>query len=222
MADEPEDSVEETPAEPQATSEDATDSEAIVPEAEAESSEDEVRPAEEAEEAPAAEEVAPAPAAPAPDSPKEKRRRARAAKAATVPVRPRRTPEERQAERDEERRRKANIRRTRRLREREKARAARAAVPSQAPVEAREHAPGRQKTRQGIVVSDHAAKTIAVRIDVTRRHPRYEKIVRTSRTLRAHDEKGEAHVGDTVIVRESRPMSRTKRWRLVEAVERAE
>ena len=60
-----------------------------------------------------------------------------------------------------------------------------------------------------------------MRIDVARRHRRYEKIVRTSTTLHAHDERNDAHIGDTVIVRESRPLSRTKRWRLVEVVERA-
>ena len=86
---------------------------------------------------------------------------------------------------------------------------------------AREHEAGRQKTSQGVVVSDKAAKTITVRIDVARRHRRYQKIVLTSTTLHAHDEQGEAHIGDTVIVRECRPLSRTKRWRLVEVVERA-
>ena len=86
----------------------------------------------------------------------------------------------------------------------------------------REHGAGRQKTRQGVVVSDKADKTITVRIDVARRHRRYEKIVRTSSTLHAHDEANDAHIGDTVIVREARPLSRTKRWRLVEVVERAE
>ena len=75
--------------------------------------------------------------------------------------------------------------------------------------------------RQGVVVSDAADKTITVRIDIARRHRRYEKIVRTSHTLHAHDERNDAHVGDTVIVRECRPLSRTKRWRLVEVVERA-
>ena len=57
-----------------------------------------------------------------------------------------------------------------------------------------------QKIRQGVVVSDKADKTITVRIDVARRHRRYEKIVRTSSTLHAHDERNDAHVGDTVIV----------------------
>ena len=73
----------------------------------------------------------------------------------------------------------------------------------------------------GVVVSDGASKTIVVRINVTRRHPFYEKVVRTSTTLHAHDEREDAHVGDTVVVRESRPLSRTKRWRLVEVLERA-
>ena len=73
-----------------------------------------------------------------------------------------------------------------------------------------------------MVVSDHADKTITVRIDVARRHRRYEKIVRTSSTLHAHDERNDAHIGDTVIVRESRPLSRTKHWRLIRVVERAQ
>ena len=76
--------------------------------------------------------------------------------------------------------------------------------------------------RQGVVVSDRADKTITVRIDIARRHRRYEKIVRTSNTVHAHDESNDAHIGDTVIVRECRPLSRIKRWRLVEVVERAE
>ena len=67
---------------------------------------------------------------------------------------------------------------------------------------------GTQKTRQGIVISDKAEKTITVRIDVARRHRRYEKIVRTSTTVHAHDERNEAHIGDTVVVREARPLSR--------------
>ena len=64
--------------------------------------------------------------------------------------------------------------------------------------------------RQGIVVSDKADKTITVRIDVTRRHRMYKKIVRESTTLHAHDERNEAHAGDTVRVVESRPISRTQ------------
>jgi small subunit ribosomal protein S17 len=71
------------------------------------------------------------------------------------------------------------------------------------------------------VVSDKADKTITVRIDTARRHRKYQKVVRTSRTLHAHDERNDANVGDTVIVRESRPLSRLKRWRLIEVLEKA-
>jgi small subunit ribosomal protein S17 len=151
-------------------------------------------------------------------APKERRQRARAARAARSAPRGPRAPEERQAERDEVRRRKAAARRT----EREHARAKTRATPSAEPTPPRERGPGRQKTRQGIVVSDKADKTITVRIDIARRHRRYEKIVRTSNTLHAHDERNDAHIGDTVVVRESRPLSRTKRWRLIRVVERAQ
>jgi small subunit ribosomal protein S17 len=176
--------------------------------------------AEAAPETPAQEPVAAAPAAEPAEvvAPKERRRRARTAKAAKTAARPTRTPEERHAERVQERRSKATARRTSRLRQRSKAAAAPHATETIAP---REHGPGKQKTRQGVVVSDKADKTITVRIDITRRHRQYKKIVRTSSTLHAHDERNDAHTGDTVIVRESRPLSRTKRWRLVEVVERA-
>ncbi|MBA2507113.1 MAG: 30S ribosomal protein S17 [Thermoleophilaceae bacterium] len=90
-----------------------------------------------------------------------------------------------------------------------------------APAPASEHGPGRPRVRQGVVVSDKADKTITVRIDTARRHRMYKKIVRSSSTLHAHDEANDANAGDTVRVIESRPMSRTKRWRLVEVVERA-
>jgi small subunit ribosomal protein S17 len=148
--------------------------------------------------------------------PKERRRRARAAKAAKVKTRPARTPEERQEQRVIERRKKAEQRRAGRAR-------AKAKAPSTASeaTPPRDHVAGVQKVRQGVVVSDKADKTITVRIDTARRHRRYEKIVRTSRTLHAHDERNDAHIGDTVIVREARPLSRTKHWRLVEVVERA-
>ena len=157
-------------------------------------------------------------AAPEVLDPKERKRRARAAKAASTPARPPTTPEERQQERVAERRRKRELRRAGRLRTRQKARERGGEAHETPP---REPGPGKQQTRQGVVVSSRAAKTITVRIDTTRRHRRYEKIVRTSSTLHAHDERGEAGIGDTVIVRESRPLSRTKRWRLVGIVEKA-
>jgi small subunit ribosomal protein S17 len=71
------------------------------------------------------------------------------------------------------------------------------------------------------VVSDKADKTITVRVDIARQHRTYGKIVRTSSTLHAHDEANEASAGDTVRVVESRPLSRKKRWRLVEILEKA-
>jgi small subunit ribosomal protein S17 len=77
------------------------------------------------------------------------------------------------------------------------------------------------KVRQGIVVSDKGEKSITVRIDIVRRHPTYEKVVRRSRTLHAHDERNEAGRGDVVRVVETRPLSKTKRWRLVDVVEKA-
>jgi small subunit ribosomal protein S17 len=80
---------------------------------------------------------------------------------------------------------------------------------------------GRRKVRTGVVVSDKMGKTIVVRIDRQVRHALYRKTVRRSSKLVAHDENNEAHVGDTVRVMETRPLSKTKRWRVVEVVERA-
>jgi small subunit ribosomal protein S17 len=153
-------------------------------------------------------------------APKERRRRARSAHSGEV--RPARTPEERHAERVDERRRKAVRRRARRLQERAKASERRASAPAPEPL-APVHAPveGKRKVRQGIVVSNKAEKTITVRIEVARRHRRYEKIVRSSSTVHAHDENNDAHEGDVVRVIESRPLSRTKRWALMDVLERA-
>src|ERR1700691_3828834 len=154
-------------------------------------------------------------------SSQERRRKARSTHSGRA--RESRSPEERQAERDAERRRRSVRRRARRLQERTKSpspreRAGTAAAPWPASPAAVE---GTRKVRQGVVVSDKADKTITVRIDVARRHRRYEKIVRSSNTLHAHDEGNEAHEGDVVRVIESRPLSRTKRWRLVDVLERA-
>jgi small subunit ribosomal protein S17 len=77
------------------------------------------------------------------------------------------------------------------------------------------------KVRQGIVVSDKGEKSITVKIDIVRRHPTYEKVIRRSRTLHAHDESNEAGEGDVVRIVETRPLSKTKRWRLVDVVEKA-
>jgi small subunit ribosomal protein S17 len=150
-------------------------------------------------------------------APKERRQQARAAKAAKAGTRAQQTVEERQAERAAKRAKNAARRRNLRAKAREAAKGG----PRGEPTPPREHGEGRQKTRQGIVTSDKADKTITVRIDTARRHRRYEKIVRSSTTFHAHDESNDAHIGDTVIIRESRPLSRLKRWRLVEVVERA-
>lgn len=83
-----------------------------------------------------------------------------------------------------------------------------------------ERVPGR-KERRGVVVSDAMDKTIVVRIDVTQKHEVYGKVVRRSTRLHAHDERNEAAVGDLVRVVESRPLSATKRWRLLEVLEKA-
>jgi small subunit ribosomal protein S17 len=180
-----------------------------------------------AEEAPAAQveaaEAAPeAPAEKLPPievlAPSERRQRARAQKAAKRPAGAPRSSQERQADRDADRANKHTARKLERAQAREKYKAS---EHERVPTPPREHIPGAQKVRRGVVVSDKAAKTITVRIDVARRHRRYAKIVRTSLTLHAHDERGDAHIGDTVLVRECRPLSRTKRWRLVEVVERA-
>ena len=123
------------------------------------------------------------------------------------------------AEREERRRRNAEARRRRR----EKAKAKRPEGekgPAETPP-AKEHGPGRPRTRQGIVTSAKADKTITVRIESARRHKMYKKIIRESTSLHAHDEKNDANEGDRVRVVESRPLSRTKRWRLVEIMERA-
>ncbi len=80
---------------------------------------------------------------------------------------------------------------------------------------------GSRKVRTGLVVSDKMDKTILVKIEQVRRHPTYGKTVRSSSKLVAHDEANDAHTGDTVRIVETRPLSKTKHWRLVEVLERA-
>jgi small subunit ribosomal protein S17 len=96
---------------------------------------------------------------------------------------------------------------------------------TQAPTPERAAAPAgarsRRKVRVGVVVSDKMNKTVLVRIDRRVRHPLYKKTVARSNKLAAHDENNDAHVGDTVRVVETRPTSKSKRWRLLEIVERA-
>jgi small subunit ribosomal protein S17 len=158
-------------------------------------------------EAPAEAPAAPAEPAPPPLTPQERRVAARAKRGTRRGA----TPEERAELRGQ----KAVARRRRRQQERAKKTTKGEGTPPA------EHAPGTPQVRLGKVVSDKADKTITVRIDIAKRHRRYRKIVRSSSTLHAHDESNDANEGDLVRVVECRPMSRTKRWRLVEILERA-
>jgi small subunit ribosomal protein S17 len=169
--------------------------------------------AEAAPAAPAVPEPEPAEPDPLDDLPRKERLRILKSREPHKPG-PQRTTEERIGDREAIRKQKAN--------ERRKERAAMKA----------EHKPGTgtpvaereanaAKVRQGIVVSNKGDKSITVRIDIARRHPTYEKIVRRSRTLHAHDERNEAGEGDMVRIVETRPLSKTKRWRLVDVVEKA-
>jgi small subunit ribosomal protein S17 len=176
-----------------------------------------------AEEPTAPEAAAPAPAAPAePEvqlTPKERRQARRSAAVAKRGPRRAGNPEEREALRKQKAAQRRAYRtklKARRAEERKNAPAAEVVEDTHA-----HEKTGHQKVRQGIVVSDKADKTITVRIDVARRHKRYKKTIRSSSTLHAHDEANDAGIGDTVRVVEARPLSRTKRWRLVEVLERA-
>ena len=206
----------ETPAEDataeDATAEDATAEDTTADETTAEDATAETDVQDDAE--PAAAPARPEPVEVLP--PKERRRRRRAAKAPAA--RPPRSTAERQAERDDVRAKKAAARRVSRVKERSAKHAGAVAATPSTPVE---HAAGRPKVRQGVVVSSKADKTITVRVDTSRRHRRYKKIVRLSKTLHAHDEHNDAHEGDLVRVIETRPLSATKRWRLAEILERA-
>ena len=78
-----------------------------------------------------------------------------------------------------------------------------------------------RKERVGVVTSDKMDKTIVVTVQRRVMHPKYGKFVKRSSTFMAHDEKGDANIGDTVRISETRPLSKNKRWRLVEIMERA-
>jgi small subunit ribosomal protein S17 len=197
--------------------EEAPAEEPVAEEAPAEEPVAEEAPAEEpvAEEAPA-EAAAGEPAEPEEQlSSKERRRKERSTHSGEA--RPARTAEERQEERRAVRRGKATARTRRRGQERQK----HAAGPKGEGTPRAEREPGTPQTRQGIVTSAKADKTVTVRIDSAKRHPRYQKIVRSTKKLHAHDERNDAREGDIVRVVECRPMSRSKRWRLVEILERA-
>jgi small subunit ribosomal protein S17 len=146
-------------------------------------------------------------------SPKALRKRERSR--ASGPPGPQRSIEDRAGERAERRRIAGQRRRRYRLAHRAKRGEPGAGTPP-APRE-----PGSRKVRQGTVVSAAADKTITVEIAVVRRHATYEKVVRRTSKVHAHDEGNQAQEGDVVRVIESRPTSRTKRWRLLDVLEKA-
>lgn len=78
-----------------------------------------------------------------------------------------------------------------------------------------------RKTREGLVVSDKMEKTIVVALEDRVKHPKYSKVIRRTTKVQAHDETGQAGVGDRVLLAETRPLSASKRWRLVEVLEKA-
>ena len=204
----PEETPEETPAEePQAEETQAEDAPAEETPAEEEAPEDASVDGE-----------AEAPATEGPDELEgldwKARRRLERSRRPAEPS-PRQSPDERTAARREARKQAARKRSAYRAKRRTKKETGTGTPPSD------RRSAGR-KTRQGRVVSSKPDKTITVAIEVARRHPQYEKIVRRSRTLHAHDARNEAGEGDLVRVVETRPLSRTKRWRLVEILEKAQ
>ena len=80
---------------------------------------------------------------------------------------------------------------------------------------------GYRKVREGLVVSDKMEKTIVVEVEDRVKHPLYGKVIRRTSKVKAHDEQNSAGIGDLVLINETRPLSATKRWRLVEIVEKA-
>jgi small subunit ribosomal protein S17 len=193
----------ETTEEPQAEETQATDAPAA----------EEAAPEAEAPAAAAAPEPEPAEPDPLDDLPWKERRRILKSREPHK-AGPQRSVEERVADREARRKSKANERRKERA-------ALKADHKAGTGTPAAERDSNAAKVRQGIVVSNKGDKSITVRIDIARRHPTYEKIVRRSRTLHAHDERNEAGEGDVVRVIETRPLSKTKRWRLVDVVEKA-
>ena len=203
MADEETNNVEETP-------------EAAVEETPAEEAAPEATEAAEATDAPEATEEAAEPAEPEEVlPPKERRKRAKSHKNRKPKYTG--TLEERRAQRDVHRKKKAVQRRAHRakMREEHKASGPREGTPATV------SEPGTKKIQQGTVVSSKTDKTITIAIDVQESHRMYKKVVRHTKKLTAHDATNDANEGDVVRVIESRPLSKTKRWRLVEVVERA-
>ncbi|MCO5557692.1 hypothetical protein L7F22_011263 [Adiantum nelumboides] len=96
-----------------------------------------------------------------------------------------------------------------------------ATAAEQSPASERNDDRGLRKTREGLVVSDKMSKTIVVSLEDRVKHPRYSKVIRRTKKVKAHDEQNTAGPGDRVLLMETRPLSATKRWRLVEILEKA-
>jgi small subunit ribosomal protein S17 len=205
--------VEETPAAEETPAEETPAEEAPVAEETADAPAAEETSAPEAAAPPAPEPAAPAEPDPLDDLPWKERRRVLRSREPHK-AGPQRTVEERAADREARRKRKAAERR----KERAELKTSKSAGTGTPEAERESNA---AKVRQGIVVSDKGDKSITVKIEIARRHRTYEKIVRRSRTLHAHDERNEAGEGDVVRIVETRPLSKTKRWRLVDVVEKA-
>jgi small subunit ribosomal protein S17 len=213
VADEERNETEEAPEET------SDESEAVAPAAEAPTEEpveeppaEEAAPAEEpAEEAPADEAPAEEPAeeAPAAEAEAEAPAAEAAAEQPSAPEPPGTKAKPKRKPRSERRQR------SKRKRERPETRKAITRLPKP------EHARGRRQERRGIVVSSAMDKTIVVRVETVKAHAKYKKVIRRSRKFHAHDEQNAAKVGDVVRIVETRPMSATKSWRLVEVVEEA-
>jgi small subunit ribosomal protein S17 len=202
---------EETPTAPAGEADESAEASAGKEESPSEATGAEEAPTEE----PAGAEVRPAAEPSAEDGlPWKERRRLERSRGAHE-VGPQLSVKERAVKRAEARQANAELRR----KQRAAAKGKTGAVGTGTPVA--ERSANAAKVRQGIVVSDKGEKSIVVRIDIARRHPTYEKVVRRSRTLHAHDERNEAGEGDVVRVVETRPLSKTKRWRLIEVVEKA-
>lgn len=173
------------------------------------------------EEAPAVEETPAAEEAPVEEDPladlpwKERKRILKSRESGEAG--PQKTPEEREEERNKARAAKARARRKRRA----DAKAEATPGSGEGTPPAEKTRTGKPKERQGLVTSNKGDKSITVQIDSARRHPVYEKIVRQRHKIHVHDERNEAGEGDVVRVIETRKLSRTKHWRLVEIVEKA-
>jgi ribosomal protein uS17 len=221
-----EEQIEETPATPESAEETPVEAEAPVEEAAAEATSEESEP--EADE-PAAEATPEKPEEPAVEEPAAEAEPAAEEPAAEEPAAEEPAAEEPAAEAEEaaapaqSEPKKKGKRLPRHLRP-QKTRRRPAPGGERKPISREpkpEHERGRRQERRGVVVSSAMDKTIVVKVDVITSHQRYKKVIRRSVKFHAHDEQNAANVGDIVRIVETRPLSKTKRWRLAEVVEAA-